>query len=117
MAKTMEVIDISPELLDMILATFPAENEKDAVRQIVQSFVECGLSVKVKQYHQPCMQGTFRILCFIKKSAESVIINNKGMGRDGVSIQVRIEDRSTLERLDCLGENIKTQILNAGDCG
>ena len=117
MAKPMEMIDISPELLDTILATFHTEDEKDAARQIVRCFGECGLPVKVKQYHQPCMQGTFRILCFIKKSAEAVIINNKGMGRDGVSIQVRIEDRSTLERLDCLGENIKLQILNAGDCG
>ena len=63
------------------------------------------------------MNGTYRILCFIKKSAEAVIINNKGMGCDGVSVQVRIDDRSVLDRLQDLNENIRNQIINAADCG
>lgn len=117
MSKTLEVIDITPELLEKILTTFHTDDEKELARQIVKCFVEHGLPVKVKQYNQPCMKGTYRILCFIKKRAEAVIINNKGMGRDGVSIQVRIDDRRTLEKLDDFGENIKNQFLNAADCG
>jgi len=116
MAKTMEVVDISSELFDEIASKFSTE-ERELSRQIIKCFVDGGLSVKVKQYHQPCMKGTFRILCFIKKSAEAVIINNKGMGRDGVSFQVRIDDRNTLNKLDDLNENIKTQILDANGCG
>ena len=83
----------------------------------MKCFADRSLPVRVKQYNQPCMKGTFRIMCFIKKSAEAVIINNKGMGRDGVSIQVRIDDRNTLSKLDDFNENIRNQILNSGDCG
>ena len=113
----MEVVDISPALLETILATFHTDAEKELSRQIVRCFAARGLPVKVKQYHQPCMNGTYRILCFIKKSAEAVIINNKGMGCDGVSVQVRIDDRSVLDRLQDLNENIRNQIINAADCG
>jgi hypothetical protein len=117
MSKAMDVTDISQELFETILATFNTEDEKETARQIVKCFIGRGLPVKVKQYNQPCMEGTFRILCFIKKSAEAVIINNKGMGRDGVSIQVRIEDRSTLDKLNDFSENIRNQILNSANCG
>lgn len=82
----MEVVDITPALLETILATFHTDAEKELSRQIVRCFAARGLPVKVKQYHQPCMNGTYRILCFIKKSAEAVIINNKGMGCDGVRV-------------------------------
>lgn len=117
MSKAMEVVDITPELLETILSTFNTEDEKELTRQIVKCFDEYGFHVKVKQYNQPCMKDTYRIVCFIKKSAEAVIINNKGMGRDGVSIQVRIDERSTLEGLNDFSENIRKQILNAADCG
>lgn len=117
MSKAMEVTDITPELLEMILSTFHTEEEKELARQIVTRFIQCKLPVKVKQYHQPCMQGTYRILCFIRKSAETVIINNKGMGHDGASFQVRMDDRSILENLDRFSENIIRQIVNASDCG
>lgn len=117
MSKAMEVIDITPELLDTVINTFNTEEEKEVTRKIVKCFIEHGLPVKVKQYYQPCMKGTYRILFYIKKNAETVIINNKGMGRDGVSIQVRIDERSTLERLDNFSENIRKQILEAANCG
>lgn len=113
----MDVIDITPELLDTILSTFHTDAERELTRQIVQLFVDGGFPVKVKQYHQACMDGTYRILCFIKKSAESVIINNRRMGRDGVSFQVRIDNRDVLNQLGRLSKNIRDQILNAGDCG
>lgn len=116
MSKVMEIVDITPDLLETILTTFSSDNEKELARKIVGSFHDSGFSVKVKQYHQECMKGTYRILCYIKKSGEAVIINNKGMGRDGVSFQVRIDDRSAFEKLDTYSNNIKKQILNAGDC-
>ena len=63
------------------------------------------------------MEGTFRILCFIKKSAEAVIINNKGMDRDGMSIQLRVGDRSIFNKIDSFSQNIRNQIISAANCG
>jgi len=116
MSGTKKAIDYSFELFETVLSTIDNNEEKAIIRQIVERFNELGLPVKFKQYNQPCMEGTYRILCFIKKSAETVIINNKGMGRDGVSIQVRIEDRSTLNKLSDFSENIRNQILNSANC-
>ena len=116
MSGTKKAFDLSTEFLETFFSTIYEEDEKEIIRQIIKRFEECGLPVKTKQYAQPCMEGTFRILCFIKKSAEAVIINNKGMGRDCMSIQVRIDDRSILEKLDNFSENIKNQILNSTDC-
>ena len=115
MSGTKKALDLSAEFLETFLLTIK-EDEKEIVRQIVKRFEDCGLPIKTKQYDQPCMEGTFRILCFIKKSAEAVIINNKGMGREGVSIQVRINDKGILDRLDDLSENVRNQILNSGNC-
>lgn len=117
MSGTKKGIDFTPDIFETILATFNTENEKEAARRIVNCFIERGLPVQVKQYNQPCMEGTFRVLCYIKKGTEAVIINNKGMGRDGVSIQVRIEDRSILNKLGDLSENVRRQILNSANCG
>jgi len=117
MSGTKKAIDLSAEFLETFLSTIYKENEKEIVRQIVKRFVDFGLPVKTKQYDQPCMGNTYRILCFIKKSAEAVIINNKGMGCDGMSIQVRIDDRGTLDKIDSFSQNIKNQIINAGNCG
>ena len=117
MSGTKKAFDLSEEFLETFLSTINGEGEKEIVRQIVKRFVDCGLPVKTKQYHMACMQGYFRILCFVKKSYEAVIINNKGMGRDGMSIQIRIDDRSTFDRIDGFSPNIKNQILNARSCG
>jgi len=117
MSGTKKANDLSADFMETFLSTIPEENEKEIIRKIVKRFIDCGLPVKTKSYNQPCMEGTFRILCFIKKSAEAVIINNKGMGRDGLSIQVRIDDRSILDKIDSFSQNVKNQILNAGNCG
>ena len=117
MPDKLEIIDTTPELLETIITAFGSKEEKNLARQIVKCFTDNGLPVKIKQYHQECMKGTFRILCFIKKSTEAVIINNRGMGHDGVSFQVRLDDRSTLSKLDDLSENIRNQILNSRNCG
>ena len=117
MSGTKKAIDLSEEFLETFLSSLYDENEKELVRRIVTCFADCGLPVKTKQYDQPCMEGTLRILCFIKKSAEAVIINNKGMGHDCMSIQVRIDDRSILDKIDSFSPNIRNQILNAANCG
>jgi hypothetical protein len=117
MSGTKKATDLSAEFMETFLSTISEENEKELIQEIVTRFVDCGLPVKTKQYNQACMEGTYRILCFIKKSAEAVIINNKGMGRDGMSIQVRIDDRNTLDKIDSFSQNVKNQILNAGNCG
>jgi len=117
MSGTKKANDLTKEFLETFLSTIYEENEKEAVRQIVKRFLDCDLPVKTKQYDQACMEGTYRILCFIKKSNEAVIINNKGMGRDCMSIQVRIDDRSIFNKIDSFSQNIRNQILNAGNCG
>jgi len=117
MSGTKKGVDLTPEFLSTFLATLGDECEKEVVQHIVTRFVDGGLPAKVKQYNQACMAGTYRILCFIKKSTEAVIINNKGMGREGMSIQVRLDDRSVFDDLDSLSPGIREQILGAGDCG
>lgn len=116
MSGTKKGIDFSPELFEIVLSTIDSNEDKELIRKIVGRFIDQRLPVTVKQYNQACMEGTYRILCFIKKSSEAVIINNKGMGRDGMSIQVRIENRSTLDKLNDFSENIKNQILKASGC-
>ena len=54
----MEVIDLTPELLETILLTFSTDNEKELTCQIVRLFMDCGFPVKVKQYHQACIVQT-----------------------------------------------------------
>ena len=116
MSGSKSTIDSSPELLETIISTLNSKDEKYIIQQIIKCYTDYGLPVKIKLYEQKCMEGTFRILCFIKKSAEAVIINNKGMGHDGVSIQVRIDDRDVFNKLDNLSDNIKKQIINSKDC-
>lgn len=116
MSGTKKAFDLSEEFLETFLSSIYEEIEKEMVRQIVKRFMDCGLPVKTKQYDQPCMAGTLRIMCFIKKSSEAVIINNKGMGRDGMSIQVRIEDRSILDKIGIFSQSIRNQIINAMNC-
>lgn len=117
MSKAMEIVGLTPERLETVLSTFPDEADRVTARRLVGLFTAAGLPVKLKLYHQACMAGTYRILCFIRKSAESVIINNRGMGRDGVSFQVRIDNRSTLERLETFCEWTREQLRSAADCG
>ena len=80
MSKAMEIVEITPELLETILLTFHTDSERELARKIVALFLEHGLSVKVKQYHQACMKGTYRILCFVKKKRRSCHYQQQGHG-------------------------------------
>ena len=117
MSGTKIAYELSPEWMETFLSTVPREADREAAERIVGLFRERGLPVKSKSYDMACMAGTFRILCFVKKSREAVILNNRGMGRPGFSVQLRIENPRAFERLDGLSPNIRGQILRARDCG
>lgn len=116
MSSVMEVQEYTPELKDEIIAAIKGENEKEAARQIIALFVKAGLSLKIKRYFVPKLCDTFRVLCFIKKGGEAVIINTDGFGFEGMTIQLRILNGDSFARLDELTKNIRAQILNAADC-
>lgn len=116
MSSVMEVLEYTPELKDEIIAAINGENEKEAARQIIARFVRAELPIKIKRYFLPKLCDTFRVLCFIKKSGEAVIINTDGFGFEGMTIQLRILNGDSFARLDELTQNIRAQILNAADC-
>ena len=116
MSSVMEVVEYSPVLLDEIIAVVDGDLNKEATKQIVGCFERAGLPIKVKRYFLPQLKDTFRVLCFIKKSSETVIVNTDGFGFEGLTIQLRILNSDSFVRLDELSENIRNQILTAGDC-
>lgn len=121
MSSVMEVQSYSPELLDHIISNIEGEVAKDVARQIIRIFDQSNLTIKVKYLFPTKPWAYYRILCFIKKSKETVIINTKkDCGRDGVVegmiIQLRIENQATFGKLDELSENIRSRIVNGGEC-
>ena len=121
MSSMMEVLQYSPDLLEPILADIEGEAAKSAARGIIEAFDKNGLTIKVKHIFPTKPAAYFRVLCFIKKSKEAVIINTKNdLGPKGVipgmNIQLRIENGSTLVGLDEFTENIRSTIINGNDC-
>lgn len=121
MSSVMDVLPYSPELLDVIIADIDGETAKEQARQIIKLFDEAGLTIKVKNIFPLKPNAYYRVLCFIKKSKETVIINTKQDNGpsgvvEGMTIQLRIEDENSFAKLDDLTENIREQILNASDC-
>lgn len=113
--------EYSPELMDSIVDSVSKVSDKKLINQILGLFYEAGLHIKVKHCFPDTPREYYRILCFIKKSAEAVIINTKeDLGKEGVrddlNIQVRIVNQNTLDNLDQLSENIRKQIVGANDC-
>ena len=116
MSGSKKPIEVSADFLDAFLSAIGDGAGKEVVKRVVSRFEDSGLPIKCKRYDAPCMIGVFRILCYVRKSAEAVVINSKGMGRDSLSVQMRIEDRGSLDRLDRLSPNIRERILSAADC-
>lgn len=121
MSSVMEVYDYTPTLLHDMTADLKDLLEKQAVEQIVNLFYEADLPVKVKHLFPDTPKSYYRILCFIKKSAEAVIINTRNdLGKegveDGLNLQVRIVNSVTFDRLDAFTENVRGQITDANDC-
>ena len=116
MSSIMEVVDFSSDLMDSILAVIDGKSQKETVRRVIHAFAEAGLPIKVKRYFLPELKDTFRVLCFIKKSSEAVIMNTDGFGAEGMTLQMRLLNDTSFARLDALSEGIRHQIIHAGDC-
>jgi hypothetical protein len=121
MSSVMDVLPYSPDLLDAILADIDGTVAKRTARQIIKLFDEAGLTIKVKHIFPTKPSAYHRVLCYIKKSKETLIINTKQDNGpsgvvEGMNIQLRIEDANSFTKLDDLTDNIRRQILNASDC-
>ena len=113
--------EYSDAVLEQALAGTGDEGERRVVERIVGLFVENGLTVKFKHCFPDTPNAYWRILCFIKKSAEAVIVNTRtDLGKDGVvdglNVQVRIANQATLDDLSSLTEGVRRQILGGNDC-
>ena len=121
MPSVMTTYDASPDMLALVLSSIDTPAVQFAVREAISFFLEAGLVVKIKHLFPDTPNAYFRILCFIKKSAEALIINTRtDRGRegvtDGVNFQLRILNPETFARLNELSPSILRQILSANDC-
>ena len=103
---------------DDIVATLENPVDRKIALAILQAFANNELTYQARTMYKPSNivePDDYRVFCYIKKSKEALIINTKW---DNLfRLQVRILNQSTFEKLDEYSENIKNQILNAGDCG
>ena len=90
--------------------------QKEAARRIVQCFSDADLPIQVKRFSRSKPNNRFRILCFVQKNTESVVINTDMWGFGGMAFQMRIYNSDSFGRLDELSKNIRRQILNGRDC-
>ena len=93
------------------------EVQREAANKIVQCFSDAGLPVKVKRFSRSKPNDRFRILCYVQKNKESVVINTDMWGFKGTAFQMRLFNNDSFQKLDELSENIRGQILNGRDCG
>jgi len=113
--------EYSEELHERIISDIENSLDKELIERVLGVFNDAGLPIKVKHLFPDTPNAYYRILCFIKKSAEAVIINTRtDLGKEGVteglSTQVRIANKNTFDKLDQFTENIRTQIIKANDC-
>ncbi len=81
-------------------------------KSIVDLFIEHGLTYKIRMGYG----NIYRIFCFIKKSKEALIINSIGKKFGPFEIQIRIKNKTSLDKLNSYSENIRDHILNGNDC-
>ena len=113
--------DYSPEIHELIMADINQTIDKASIDKILPLFHDSGLNIRVKHLFPDTPNAYYRILCFIKKSAEAVIINTRtDLGKDGVidglTMQVRIENQNTFDKLDQFTESVRSQILGGNEC-
>lgn len=83
---------------------------KTITAEVLKLFHNNGLTYKVRD------DGSrYRIFCYIKKSKESVILGTM-YNRTDFIVQLRISDRTVLNKLDELTENIRNNMLNGPNC-
>lgn len=113
--------EYSDETLKAALSDVKKAGDRALIERMVGLFAQNGLTIKFKHCFPDTPNAYWRILCFIKKSAESVIVNTRtDLGKegvvDGLNLQVRIANQATLDGLSTLTEGIRRQILNGNDC-
>lgn len=113
--------EYSPEIHGRIMDGIDQTIDKVCVERVLSIFHAAGLPIKVKHLFPDTPNAYYRILCFIKKSAESVIINTRtDLGKegviDGLSIQIRIANKRTFDKLEQFTDSIRAQIIGANEC-
>ena len=113
--------DYSPELHERIIADISQPMEKLCAEKILSIFHNAGFTIKVKHLFPDTPNSYYRILCFIKKSAEAVIINTRtDLEKESVinsmTVQIRIVNKSTFDMLEQFTDGIRTQIVDANNC-
>ena len=93
------------------------ELQRETASRIIHCFTEAGLPVKVKRFSRSKPDDRYRILCFVQKNKESVVINTDMWGFKGMAFQMRICNNDSFVKLCELSENIRGQIINGRDCG
>lgn len=121
MSSIMNELPYSPELLEVLVADVDGAVAQRAARKIINRFADAGLPMKVKHIFPLKPSAYYRVLCFIKKRKETVILNTKqDNGRagvvEGMTLQLRIENANSFAALDDLTLAIREQILSGGDC-
>ena len=93
-----------------ICENIPDEVGKRLTAEVLRLFCDGGLTVRVKD------DGSrYRVFCYIKKSKESVILGTMDKRREFI-VQLRVADRSLLDRLGDLPENVRDSMLHGPDC-
>ena len=85
---------------------------KEMTKKIINLFIENGLTYKIKIGYG----NVYRIFCYIKKSKEALIINTIGKNFGPFELQLRIKNKSTLEKLESFSTNVRDMILSGKDC-
>ena len=117
MRSETQDLSYSQDLLNNIIENINGQAAKNVVREILQCFHKKGFNIKIQHIIPNKSCGYYRMLCFVKKSKETVIIDTKKTrSLDGVGLKIRIEKKSTFEKLDEFTDNIRNQILNGVDC-
>lgn len=103
---------------DEIVNQIEGKTNKRLVQLILDSYNEYGLTYKVRESWVPkdSDKKYYRIFLYIKKSKEALIINTGSYSGEGFSIQLRIKNRSVLNNIGFLSQNVRNSILNATDC-
>ena len=101
MPTITQVMKYTPDLLGNILDDIEGQTAKDAVEQVIGCFYSRGFAVKLQHIIRGESGSYYRVLCFAKKSKETVNINTKNAHNpDGVDIKIRIENHDTFDKLD-----------------
>lgn len=112
-----EVIGMKVSEITEAINGITNELQRETASNIVRCFTEVDLPIKIKRFSRSNPNDRYRILCFVQKNKESVVINTDMWGFKGMAFQMRIFNIDSFKRLDELSGNVRDQILNGRDCG